>query len=179
MNARTKVWDPLVRTGHWLLASAVIAAWLTRDGGGKWHEWLGYVALVLVAVRVLWGFIGTRHARFAQFLRGPVHTLHYARTAVSGKEPRHVGHNPLGAWMIVALLTMIALTALTGWLFTTDAFWGDERVEDLHEGLATTLLVLVPLHVAGVVVASLRHRENLAAAMVHGRKRPAAGDDID
>jgi cytochrome b len=178
VNAPTKVWDPLVRTGHWLLAGAVAAAWLTSEGGGRWHEWIGYAALALVAVRVAWGFIGSRHARFAQFLRGPFHTLHYARQALAGSEPRHVGHNPLGAWMIVALLTVVAATGLTGWLFTTDAFWGDERVEDLHEALATTLLVLVPLHVAGVVVASLRHRENLAGAMVHGRKRPPTGDDI-
>jgi cytochrome b len=175
---RLKVWDPLVRACHWSLGIAVAAAWLTRAGWGKWHEWIGYATLLLVAIRVIWGLAGPRHARFAQFVRGPSSTLHYARSVLAANEPRHVGHNPLGAWMIVALLAVTALTALTGWVYTTDAYWGDERVEILHESLAIFLLVLVALHVAGVVLASLRHRENLVGAMVHGRKRPPAGNDV-
>jgi cytochrome b len=173
-----KVWDPLVRSAHWLLALAVAAAWWTRAGWGRTHEWLGYATLLLVVLRVLWGVVGSRDARFAQFVRGPSTTLHYAREVLAGHERRHVGHNPLGAWMIVALLAVTALAGITGWIYTTDAFWGDARIERLHAFFATALLVLVPLHVAGVLVASWRHRENLAAAMVHGRKRAAQGDDI-
>ena len=173
-----RVWDPLVRFGHWTLAVSIAAAWLTREGWGARHEWIGYAALLLVAVRVVWGWAGPRYARFAQFVHGPSNTLRYAGRVLRANEPRHVGHNPLGAWMTVALLATTALTGASGWIYTTDQYWGDERVEDLHEALAIFLLVLVPLHVAGVVAASLRHRENLVGAMIHGRKRPPEGDDI-
>jgi len=173
-----QVWDPLVRAGHWLLAASVAAAWFTREGWGRWHEWLGYATLALVALRLAWGWTGPRYARFSQFVRGPADTARYARRVLSAGEPRHVGHNPLGAWMIVALLSLTALAALSGWIYTTDRFWGDERIENLHDTLSTVLLVLVGLHVAGVGIASLRHRENLVGAMIHGRKRPPEDDDI-
>ncbi len=172
------VWDRLVRACHWLLAVGIAAAWLTRHGGGKWHEWLGYAVLAVVAVRIAWGFAGSRYARFRHFVRAPAGTLRYAASVLAGREPRHVGHNPLGGWMIVALLATSALACITGWAYTTDAFWGDERVEFLHWLASVAVLVLVPLHVIGVIVASVRHRESLAGAMVHGRKRAAAGDDI-
>lgn len=173
-----KVWDPLVRAAHWALVGSVAAAWLTRKGWGSVHEWIGYAALVLVALRLVWGWAGPRYARFSQFVHGPAQTLRYAGRVLTADEPRHVGHNPLGAWMILALLTVTTLAGLSGWLYTTDRYWGDERMEDLHEALAVFLLVLVALHVAGVVTASLRHRENLVGAMFHGRKRPPAGDDV-
>jgi cytochrome b len=172
-----KLWDPLVRTGHWLLVASVAAAWLTREGWGRWHEWIGYAALALVALRVAWGRLGPRYARFSQFVRAPAATLAYAKRLLAGNEPRHIGHNPLGGWMIVALLATTGLCALSGWLYTTDRFWGDERIENLHEALAIALLVLAALHLAGVVIASLRHRENLIASMIDGRKRPPADGD--
>jgi cytochrome b len=173
-----KVWDFLSRATHWLLVAGVAAAWFTRAGWGKWHEWIGYATLALVALRVAWGWLGPRYARFSQFVRPPTATLSYAKHALAGNEPRHVGHNPLGGWMIVALLAVTALAGLSGWLYTTDAYWGDERVENLHEVLSIALLGLAALHIAGVVVASVRHRENLVASMVHGRKRPPGADDI-
>ncbi|MBL8381571.1 MAG: cytochrome b/b6 domain-containing protein [Burkholderiales bacterium] len=174
--ATVRVWDPLVRIGHWVLVGSVIVAWFTRHGGAV-HEWAGYVVLAVVGVRTLWGAVGPRHARFTQFVRPPAATLRYAALVARGREPRHLGHNPLGGWMIVALLAAAALAAASGWLYTTDRFWGVEWVEELHEGLANLLFVLAGVHVAGVVVESLRHRENLVAAMVHGRKRaPAPGD---
>lgn len=166
-----KVWDPLVRIGHWLLVLSVVLAWLTRHRAGPWHEWLGYASLAVLAVRLLWGWLGTRYARFAEFLRGPRATLSYARAMVHGREPRHLGHNPLGAWMIVALIAVVALVGFTGWLYTTDRYWGVEWVESLHNALSNVLLALIGLHVAGVLYASWRHRENLVGAMLHGRKR--------
>jgi cytochrome b len=166
-----RVWDPLVRVAHWSLVATVVGSWLTRHGGGALHEWLGYAALAIVALRVAWGFVGSESARFADFVRSPRATLAYGRLALRGREPRHVGHNPLGGWMILALLAVIAGIGTTGWLYTTDAFWGVAWVGDLHETLTDVLIVLVALHVAGVLVASLRHRENLVAAMLHGRKR--------
>jgi cytochrome b len=133
--------------------------------------------LGVVVVRIAWGFAGPHYARFAQFVRGPRRTLAYARLVIVAGEPRHIGHNPLGAWMILALLACVAGLALTGWLYTTDRFWGDETVERVHVALAWAMLGLVSLHAAGVVVASFRHRENLVSAMFSGDKRaPTEGD---
>jgi cytochrome b len=166
-----RVWDPLVRVGHWLLAIGVLAAWVTRVGGGAWHERIGYAVLVIVGLRVVWGWCGSRHARFADFLRSPRVVLSYSHEVLRGREPRHVGHNPLGGWMIMALLGAVILVCASGWLYTTDRYWGVEWVETLHRWLTNVLLGLVALHVAGVLYASLRHRENLIGAMIHGRKR--------
>jgi cytochrome b len=172
--ARTiRVWDPLVRGGHWLLALSVLFAWLTRHSPGHWHEWIGYASLAIIAVRLVWGWRGAQHARFADFVRGPRATLAYTRALLRGREPRMLGHNPLGGWMVVALLATVTLVGASGWLYTTDRFWGVEWVENLHSWLANALWALVGLHVAGVLYTSFRHRENLVAAMLHGRK-PAA-----
>jgi len=168
---QVKVWDPLVRIGHWLLVISVLTAWLTRHSPGRWHEWLGYAALAVVAVRVIWGFSGPRRARFVDFVRSPRVTLRYAREVLARSEPRHAGHNPLGGWMILALLVAISFVGFTGWLYTTDRFWGVEWVENLHETSSDVLIAFVLLHVVGVVFSSLRHRENLVGSMVHGRKR--------
>lgn len=168
---RVRVWDPLLRLGHWLLAASVIASWWTRHGGHETHERLGYVALAVVAIRIAWGFAGPRPARFASFLRGPSATLRHARALWHGRERRHLGHNPLGAWMVVALLALAALTGVSGWLYTTDRYWGVEWVETLHATAADLLLAFAALHLLGVAWTSRRYRENLAAAMIHGRKR--------
>lgn len=172
------VWDPVVRAGHWALVCAVALAWLTRKGWGAWHEWIGYAALALVALRIAWGFLGSRYARFEQFVRPPGATLSYARRVLRREEPRFVGHNPLGGWMTLLLLASVALASASGWLYVTDAFWGEEWLEDLHEFLATAVLGLAALHVCGVVFTSLRHRENLVASMLHGRKRAPSEDDV-
>lgn len=174
-----RVWDPLVRVGHWLLAISVIVAWLSRHGWGAWHERIGYASLAIVAIRLLWGWRGSQHARFSDFIRSPGSTWRYALQTLRGSEGRYLGHNPLGGWMIVALLTLIALVGGSGWLYTTDRYWGVEWVEELHHTLANILLGLIAVHVAGVLFASWRHRENLIGAMFHGRKRAdaAAIDD--
>ena len=172
-----RVWDPLVRIGHWALVLSIVLAWLTRHGGGVWHEWIGYASLALIALRIAWGWIGSGYARFTQFVRSPAATLRYAHLVLAHREPRYLGHNPLGGWMVLALLVNVALVGITGWLFTTDAWWGDERMENIHNTFAISLLVLAAIHVTGVIVTSLRHKENLVAAMLHGRKRaPAEGD---
>lgn len=173
-----QVWDRLVRSLHWLLVAAVAAAWLTRAGWGKWHEWIGYATLALLAVRVGWGWLGPRYARFSEFVRPPSPTFAYAKRVLAASEPRYIGHNPLGGWMIVALIVATALACLSGWLYVTDAYWGDERVERLHDAIATLLLALAAVHVAGVALASFRQRENLVASMIHGRKRPPAAGDV-
>jgi cytochrome b len=178
-SGRQVVWDPLVRIGHWAVVTGVALAWLTREGWRETHEWTGYAVLLCVAVRIAWGFAGPRYARFGQFVRSPAATLRYALDVLGRREPRHLGHNPLGGWMIVALLATVAATCATGWLYTTDRYWGEEWLANLHGALTDCLLVLAAVHVTGVAAASWRHRENLVAAMVSGRKRPPAPGDVD
>lgn len=171
-----RVWDPLVRVAHWTFAFGCAAAFLTEEMRGP-HKLVGYVVLAAVLVRIVWGFAGSEHARFASFVRGPAEVRAYLAAMLRREEPASEGHNPLGALMIVALLALLLVIGLSGWMTTLDMFWGVDWVEDLHEASAELLLWLVPLHVAGVIFASLRHRENLVLAMITGRKplrhRPA------
>lgn len=173
-----RVWDPAVRVLHWALVAGVALGWATTEWFGDWHKAVGYAALALVVIRIVWGAIGPRHARFTSFVRGPSATARYARLALRRRAPRHVGHNPLGGWMVVAMFACIGALALTGWLYNTDRFWGDETVELIHEALAWTLVALIALHVGGVVFASVHQRENLIGAMFHGRKRAPRDGDI-
>jgi cytochrome b len=173
-----RVWDRFVRIAHWTLVATVAGAWLTQDGGGRWHEWLGYAAWAVVIARIAWGCVGSSYARFRQFVKPPAATLHYVQQVLRRAEPRHLGHNPLGAYMIMLLMLMVILVSASGWLMTTDAFWGIEWVEDLHEAMSDVLVALVILHVSGVVFTSLRQHENLVAAMLHGFKRPPEDRDV-
>ncbi|HUT47819.1 MAG TPA: cytochrome b/b6 domain-containing protein [Alphaproteobacteria bacterium] len=176
-KALVTVWHPLIRLVHWGLVLGIAITWLTTTGPAKVHDAVGYAVLTLVALRCLWGAFGSGKARFGRFVRAPRATLEYAHALVRGREPRYVGHNPLGAWMIMALLLTAFGAAASGWLYTTDAYWGVAWVETLHSVLADLLLVLAAIHVGGVIVTSFRQHENLVAAMLHGRKRPPQGDD--
>ncbi len=167
----TLIWDPLVRAGHWLLVISVLSAWLTRHAPGRWHEWLGYAAWFIVAVRCVWGWIGSPHAPFRDFVRGPRATWSYTRAMLKRQEPASVGHNPLGGWMVVSLLLVLLVVCASGWLYTTDRFWGVAWVDRLHSTSSDVLIALIALHVLGVLYASQRHQENLIGAMIHGRKR--------
>ena len=129
-----------------------------------------YIALALVCLRVWRGFVGPHNERFGSFLAGPRGTLDYAGRIVAGREPRFLGHNPLGGWMTVTLIVTILAVCITGWLFTTDRYWGYEWVIVLHATLSNLLIALVAVHVAGVVFTSVRQGENLAGSMLHGRK---------
>lgn len=174
------VWDRLVRLLHWTLVTAVATAWLsTLDIGIGWtHEPAGYVAAGIVAARLLWGWLGSPHARFARFVYHPSVVLAYSQKLWHHQEPRHIGHNPLGGWMVLMLLACVGGTAFTGWLQTTDRYWGSESLEAVHTWLAWSLLALIALHLTGVIFTSIRHRENLVRAMITGRKAPPRGDDV-
>jgi cytochrome b len=178
MTATVKVWDPLVRVFHWSLVLSFAVAWLSADEWDNLHIWAGYAAAALIAFRLLWGFIGPRHARFQWFVRNPATVLGYLSDLLHGREKRYLGHNPAGGAMIVAMILVLTGVSLTGWMYTIDAFWGVEWVEDAHEILANLLLALVGLHIVGVVIAGLRHHENLAWAMITGHKRAAETDDV-
>lgn len=167
-----KVWDPLQRGFHWLLLVMIATCWLTGEDGPKTlHQASGYVVGGLIAFRLVWGVIGSRHARFTDFVRGPRKVLAYLAALWRGEEARHLGHNPAGGAMIVALLAVVGTTALTGFLQTTDMFWGSEALEEVHEIAANLILVLAAFHVSGVLYESWRHRENLITAMIDGKKR--------
>jgi len=178
MAATVKIWDPFVRIFHWSLVASFAVAWLSAEDWRALHEWAGYAAGSLIALRLLWGIVGTRYARFRQFVRSPSTVIGYVRDIVTGREARYLGHNPAGGLMIVALIAAVASVSTTGWMMSTDTFFGIDWVEHVHEALASGMLALVGIHVLGVVVASLRHRENLAAAMISGRKRSPGRADI-
>lgn len=174
---RILVWDAPVRVVHWLMVTCFAGAYVTGDSE-TWrlvHVTFGYTLAGLVAFRVLWGLVGTRHARFADFVRGPVEVGRYLSSLVRGRPEHHVGHNPAGALSIVALLALALVAALTG--FATYEELGGEWLEEVHEAAANLMLLVVALHVAGVVVSSRLHRENLVVSMVTGRKEgePAEG----
>ena len=174
---RVPVWDPLLRFLHWALVLGVLAAWLTREGYGRSHEWIGYGVLLVVVLRVLWGFLGSDQARFRHFVKGPRSTWRYALQSLRGRAPRQLGHNPLGAWSTLLLLTLVFAVCAVGWLYTTDRYWGIEWVERLHAGLTDVLLAFIAVHLLGVLWACIKQRENLVAAMVHGRKRQLSKTD--
>ncbi|MEN6541912.1 cytochrome b/b6 domain-containing protein [Parvibaculum sp.] len=169
--ATVRVWDPLVRIFHWSLVAAFAIAWATGDELQSVHETTGYAIAALVAIRVVWGLVGSTHARFSDFIYRPSTVIRYLVDTMMFRAKRYIGHNPAGGAMVMALLAMLAALCGTGILMTTDAFWGVEWVEEVHEALANLALILVGLHIAGVFAASIEHRENLVRAMFTGRKR--------
>ena len=177
-RAGTLVWDAPVRVFHWLLAACFAMAWLSSESE-RWqlaHITAGYTMAGLVAFRFVWGLVGTRHARFRDFVRGPWAAIEYLDSLADRRPQHHVGHNPAGGLAIIALLALAALTAASGWAH--DGRIGGRWTEELHELLANSLLGLVALHLVAVVVSSLLHRENLVAAMIHGRKPVPPADGI-
>ena len=164
------VWDWPVRIGHWLLVGAFALAWITGDSE-EWrlvHAFAGGTVVGVILFRLLWGFVGTRHARFTSFVRGPGAVLDYVFGLLRGDASKYAGHNAAGGWAIVALLALGLLTGASGWLVYQDL--GGEWLEEVHEALATGMLTVAAVHVAGVVVSSLAHRENLVRSMLTGFK---------
>ena len=176
--ATVRVWDPLVRIFHWSLVGLFAFAFLTGDEWQTPHELAGYAIAGLIAFRLVWGFAGSRYARFSNFLYRPSTVAGFVNDTFRMKARRYLGHNPAGGLMVIALLIVIAVISLTGWMMTTDAYWGLDWVEELHEASAFAALGLIGLHIGGVIVASLEHGENLVRAMITGRKRAAGTDDI-
>lgn len=172
--ATVKVWDLFVRLFHWSLVILFIIAYATGDELERVHIAAGYAIVALIILRVIWGFVGSRYARFHAFVRPPGEVFAYLRDAIRLGAPRHLGHNPAGGAMILALLGALTLTSVTGIMMTTDAFWGAKWVETVHEALANLTVAMIVFHVLGVLFASFEHHENLMKAMVTGRKRAVA-----
>lgn len=178
-GTRILVWDLPTRLFHWLLAGSFAGAWLLAESD-RWrnvHVGLGYVVLALLVVRLVWGVVGSRHARFTGFALRPREAIEYAQGLLAGRPRHYVGHNPLGSFAIVGLLGLALATGVTGYL-NYAGIGGEDAFEDLHEAFATAWLVLVGVHVAGVVVSSLLHRENLPRSIVTGYKDGVPADGI-
>jgi len=180
-----RVWDPLVRVFHWSLVAAFATAYIVEDDLLGVHVWAGYLVLALIAVRLVWGFIGTRHARFTDFVRGPRAVFGYVGDALRFNAKRYLGHNPAGGAMVIALLLLVTATGISGMalygaqelsgplaplMAGLPGFWG-EALEEAHEVLANLTLVFIVAHVAGVLFSSLSHHENLIRSMFTGLKR--------
>lgn len=182
-SSQVYVWDPFVRLFHWTLVVGFTVAYLTEDDLLTVHVWAGYVVGLLIVARVVWGFVGPRHARFSDFIYAPAATLRYARDLVLFRADRHLGHSPGGGAMVILLLVFLTATVVTGLvvyggeqqagplagMFTKDTA---EAMEEVHEVIANITLALVLAHIAAVVLASFVHRENLVRAMITGYKRP-------
>lgn len=200
-DGTVKVWDPLIRVLHWSLVVAFTVAYLSSEEESVLHVYSGYVVLGLILIRVAWGLIGTRHARFSDFVYSPREVSGYLR-GLASPHPRHyLGHNPAGGWMVLALIASLFVVTISGVMLDSaegdgtfaaagagvavisqaradsdeygeregseggEAFW-----EEVHEASADITVFLVFLHIAGVLVASVLHRENLVRAMITGRK---------
>ncbi len=203
MEQRVKVWDIAVRVFHWSLVVTFFVAYFTGDDETLLHVYAGYGVAALVAFRIVWGFIGTKYARFSDFIYGPAATLRYAKALFSPKPLHYLGHNPLGGWMVVALLLSLIGTCWSGLeayaqeghgplaqvevsLISSAMAHGDEDEDrggagkhegegdefwgEAHEVFANLTLFLVFLHIAGVLIAGVAHRENLVRSMVTGYK---------
>ena len=165
------VWDWPVRLGHWLMAGAFGLAWLTAESE-SWrlvHVVAGGTVAAIALFRIVWGIVGSRHARFTAFVRGPRAVITYLRSLIGFDPEHHTGHNPAGGWAIVALLGLAVATAVAGWCNYNEI--GGHLVEEVHEGLAAGMLFVVIVHLVGVFSGSLMHGENLVRAMLDGRKQ--------
>lgn len=195
---KVRVWDPLIRIFHWTLVAAFTIAYFTDDEDLLLpHVWAGYVVIGLLVFRFLWGFVGTAHARFSDFSFAPSAVVSFLWDTFQGEAKRYLGHNPAGGWMIILLLVMLTLLSITGVvLYGADEHAGPlaglmagtgkdvkEVFEELHEFFANLTIFLVIIHVAGVAMESILHKENLVWAMVSGYKRaegaePAASKPV-
>lgn len=179
MSQRILVWDVPTRVFHWLLALSFCGAYMTAESERyrDIHVVFGYTLLGLVGFRLLWGGVGTRYARFRSFLFKPGEVAAYALSLLKGKPVRYVGHNPLGSVAIWLLLGSAILSCASGLLLFEDV--GGDALEELHELVSDAMLSIVLIHLAGVVLSSVLHRENLARAMVTGFKSAGPEQGID
>jgi cytochrome b len=182
-QANVRVWDPFVRIFHWSLVLSFTVAWLSGEEVETLHAWAGYAVIGLVLLRLVWGLIGTRYARFSDFVYPPAQVKAFVGDTLQLRARRYLGHNPAGGAMIILMLLCLVLVSVTGLaVYGIEAGAGplamlagspgalEEVFEETHEFLANLMVLLVFIHVAGVMVESLVHRDNLVKAMFTGRK---------
>jgi len=187
-NQQIKVWDIAVRIFHWSLVSLFLLAYVTEDHFLDFHVIAGYMIIGLIVFRLIWGFIGTHHARFSDFIKSPAEVKGYLKSVLLLRAKRYIGHNPAGGMMVLALLASIGMVIFSGVLmYGATEFSGPlaswvggvsdntaDIFEETHEFFANFTLLLAALHIAGVVVTSLQHRENLVRSMINGYKQAEA-----
>jgi cytochrome b len=179
-----KVWDPVIRIGHWTLVIAFFTAYFTEDDFLTLHVWAGYVIGAVVCFRLVWGFIGSRHAKFSNFVRSPAAAFKYVLSLVRNQSKRYIGHNPAGGIMILLLLIVLFGTVFSGVVLYgmeegagplaawVSAFADSEDLwEEAHEILSNLTLLLVVMHIAGVLLSGRAHKEFLVKAMLTGQKK--------
>jgi cytochrome b len=183
-QTQTKIWDLPLRIFHWILVSCFLIAYVTEDDFMALHSYSGYTIIALLAFRLIWGVIGSKHARFTGFVSCPTTVIAYLKDVMANKAKRYLGHNPAGGAMVIALLVSLLLTTITGLAaFATEEASGPfvsfmdatpnfifDAAEDVHEFFANFTLVLIVFHIVGVVVTSISHKENLVRAMISGYK---------
>ncbi|MFW1678768.1 cytochrome b/b6 domain-containing protein [Pontibacter sp. JAM-7] len=170
MQSQQRIWDPLIRLFHWSVAAGFLLNFTLTEEGETLHEWIGYYILAALLVRVCWGFIGPRNARFSDFFPRKPGLKSHLRELAQGQIKQHAGHTPLGGLMVMLLMAGLLLVGLSGWLTTTDMFWGEDWVEDVHEFFANLTLLLVLVHVAAVTLFSVLGPANLVRQMLTGRR---------
>ncbi|KPJ93797.1 MAG: cytochrome B [Gammaproteobacteria bacterium SG8_11] len=184
-NGKIKVWDPVVRIFHWTLVATFFIDYVTEDELLTIHVWAGYVLLAVVGIRIIWGFIGSQYARFTDFITRPTVALQYLKDTLYLRAERYIGHNPIGGYMVLILLSGVTLTGLSGillygasehagpvaHLFSVNNDAWEDILEEIHEFFANFTLSMVVIHIAGVVIESKIHNENLARAMWDGYKQ--------
>jgi len=180
-----RVWDPLIRSLHWLLVASFFTAYISKDSYIHLHTLAGYTLALTLAIRIIWGFVGSHYARFSNIVTTPSQAARYVIDSLQNKAERYHGHNPAGGLMVVLMLAMLILLSLTGivlygaqeqagpltaWFAdSSDRF--DEIIETTHEIISNLAIGLIAIHLSGVLIESLLHRENLVRAMISGHKR--------
>ena len=192
-SSQIKVWDPLVRFFHWALVSAFFIAYITEEDFLTIHSWAGYLILTLLFIRFVWGFIGTRYARFSDFTYSPRNIIQFVKDTLHFSAKRYLGHNPAGGAMVILLMLSLFITTASGvvllgaeeqagpmaqWFTQPESMWAD-ILEEIHEFFANFTLFLAFIHIAGVLVESLIHRENLVSAMITGFKKNKLNSQLE
>jgi len=179
------VWDPFIRIFHWTLVLSFFIAYITEEDFLTIHTFAGYTILTLLTLRIIWGLIGTRYARFSDFSYSPQTIKEFIKDTFYLRAKRYLGHNPAGGAMVFLIIISLLITTLTGvamygikeqagplsnWYMQKDSLWGDV-FKETHEFFSNFSLLLVFIHVTGVIVESFIHKENLVESMIDGKKR--------
>ncbi|MCY0109006.1 cytochrome b/b6 domain-containing protein [Pseudomonas monsensis] len=176
-SASLRLWDPLVRLFHLSIASVFVANYFFNEAGDDWHVWLGYYAMGWLSLRIVWGFIGPRSARWADFWPTPARLLAHGRSLIAGRPEHRLGHSPIGGLVMILMMLALSTLGLSGWAMEeVDALWGADWPLQVHETAADGLLVLVCIHVAAALFESILVRDNLPLSMLTGRRRRLPDD---
>lgn len=176
-SASVRLWDPVVRLFHLSIAGVFVANYFFNEAGDAWHVWLGYYAMGWLLVRLVWGFVGPRSSRWADFWPTPTRLIAHARSLIRGRPEHRLGHSPMGALVMLLMLLAMFIAGLSGWAMEeVDALWGADWPLQVHETATDILLVLVCLHIAAALFESFLLRDNLPLSMLTGRRRRLPDD---